>query len=443
MFRRHPDDRAIAALAIPALGALAADPLYSLVDTALVGHLGSIQLGAVAIGGAAFTASFWIFSFLAYGVTPQVAGSLGAGDHEQATRTGVQALRLAVIAGVVVTAIGLLFAEPIVRALGGTGELRDLGVSYLRIRILSAGFVLIALVGHGWLRGAHDTRTPMIVAVSGAALNAVLDYLLIYPAGLGVQGAAWATVISQVGVAVAFIAILRRRFVDPSWRFDPVILRAIGSVGADLVVRTGALLAALTLATALAARMGVIELASWQIAMQIFLLLSLTMDSIAIAAQALVARHRGARDHPSARRVGNRLMELGVALGIVLGVVLFALRGPISALFTDDPDVEAAARTLIGWLALAQPVAAAAFTLDGILIGALETRFLAASMVGCSILFVVVGMVAYSAGWGTAGLAAGAALWLLTRTITTALRYHSTFFSTATSEIEAVVDKKA
>lgn len=424
---RHLDDRAIAALAFPALGALAADPLYSLVDTALVGNLGTAELGAVAIGTAAFTASFWLFSFLAYGVTPTVGRALGRGDERAAADIGVQALAVALIAGTIVAVTGLLLAGSIVGVLGGEGRIAQLGDDYLRIRICSAPFVLIALVGHGWLRGAQDTRTPMTIAIAGAVLNAVLDYLLIYPAGLGVAGAAWATLISQGLVAAWFVAALIKRFDAPRWRFDRRVVTDLLVVGGDLIVRTGSLLAALTVATSLAARMGAAQLGAWQIANQIFLLLSLTMDSLAIAAQALVARHLGADRLVEAKRVGNRLLELGTGLGVVLAAVLFAVSAPLADVFTDDSEVLALATDLLRYLALAQPIAALAFTLDGILIGALDTRFLAVAMVGASIAFVGVGILAFEMDWGVRGLAASAGVWLALRTATTGVRYGTRF----------------
>jgi MATE family multidrug resistance protein len=424
-FKRHQDDKAIVALAFPALGALTADPLYSLIDTALVGHLGKVELGAVAIGTAAFTASFWIFSFLAYGVTPRVAMTVGAGDDRGATEQGVQALLIAAVAGLAIAVAGLVLAGPVVRLLGAERELEGLATSYLGIRMLSAPAMLIALVGHGWLRGVHDTKTAMLIAVAGAAANAVLDYLLIYPAGLGVQGAAWATVISQAAVAGAFSLTLVARFTAPVWRPHARVMLSLMSIGADLIVRTGALLLAMTLATSLAARMGTTQLAAWQIAIQLFLLLSLVMDSLAIAAQALVAKHLGARDGGSARRVGDRLMELGALFGVALGVILYAVRGPLASAFGNDPEVLETAARLIAWLALIQPVAAVAFTLDGILIGALRTRFLATTMVLASGAYAAVGIVSFASGWGLAGLASGMALWLIVRTATTGAFYLS------------------
>lgn len=422
-FRRHDSDREILALAVPALGALAADPLYSIVDTALVGHLGAPQLGGVAVGTAAFTASFWIFSFLAYGVTPRVARAFGRDDDQAAAVIGIQALLLAVVLGLVVTLAGVLFAGPVVRFLGARGEVAEFAEPYLRIRALAAGAVLIGQVGHGWLRGAQNTRTPMFVAVTGATVNAALSYVLIYPGGMGVEGAAWAVVVAQWGAALTFLLILRRRLTGAPARIDPRVVVGLLRVGGDLVVRTGALLAALTFATATAARMGVVALGSWQIAMQIFLLLSFTQDSVAIAAQALVGRYLGQRLPEKAADVGRRIMWWGLIVGAALGVILFLLRVPVAGIFTDDPEVTSAAVGLIAWIALIQPISAAAFTLDGILIGASDTRFLALAMVGCSLVFAAVCFVALEIGWGTAGLALGASLWLVARAGTTGTRF--------------------
>lgn len=410
------------ALAVPALGALAADPLYSLADTALVGNLGTTELGAVAVGTAAFTASFWLFSFLAYGVTPRVAGALGANRPEDAARTGTQALILAMVIGLALTALGLAFPEPIVRVLGADGEMTDLAASYLRIRILSAMAVLIAQVSHGWMRGEQNTKTPMLVVVIGGAVNLVLDYVLIFPVGLGVQGAAWSTVIGQWGAALVFLAILRPKL-SPSRRPNRETIAQLLKVGADLVIRTGALLAALTVATGVAARMGVVELASWQIAMQVWLLLSLSLDSIAIAGQALVAKHLGARTPDRATVIGRRLMTWGTWIGLFLAAVLVATHRPIADVFSDDGRVIDSAAMLLIWVGATQPLSSAAFTLDGILIGAEDTRFLAAAMVASSVLFVAGSLLALDLDWGTAGLAGAATAWLLARAGTTGVRF--------------------
>lgn len=422
-FGRHPDDRAIIALALPAFGALSADPLYSLADTAFVGHLGTPQLGALAIGAAAFTASFWLFSFLAYGVTARVARSLGAGDVGAATRIGVQALLLAVGIGAVVSVAGLVFAGPVVRTLGAAGRVAEFAETYLRIRILATIPVLIAQVGHGWLRGAQDTKTPTYIALAGLLAHIALEYVLIYPLGFGVEGAAWATVVGQSGAAIAFLVVLRRRMHAPKWRWDWASARTLLTMGIYLAVRTGSLLAGLTFATAIAARMGQVALGSWQIAMQVFLFLALSLDCVAIAAQALVGVRLGARELTGAKVLSNRLMWWGFICGLVLAAIVVPLAHPLARAFTDDGAVASAAAALLVWVGLLQPVAGAAFTLDGILIGASDARFLAWSMAGASAAFVAQSYLSLRYGWGTAGLVAGASVWMVVRVATTGLRW--------------------
>jgi putative MATE family efflux protein len=405
------------------LGALAADPLYSLIDTAFVGHLGVPQLGALAVGSAAFTASFWIFSFLAYGVTPRVARALGRGDKAEADRVGVQALFLAIVLGLGMSVIGLVGAEQIVRLFGGTERVAVYAEPFVRIRILAAAPVLIAQVGQGWMRGAGDTRTPMFVLLGGLVINTALNYVLIYPVGMGVQGSATATVIGQTVVAVIFVILLRRGMSAPRWLPDLDTIRSLAKVGLDLAVRTGSLLAALTVATAIAARMGEVALASWQIVMQVFLLLSFTLDSLAIAGQVLVGRFLGAQRPDRAFAVSKRLLGMALILGGGLAAALFLSSRWLATIFTDDGRVIVGAATLLVWLAVVQPLSAIAFTFDGILIGASDTRFLAGAMLLASAVYVAGSFLALELRWGIEGLAVATTMWLVLRSLTTGGRF--------------------
>ena len=423
---RHPEDRVIGALAIPALGALAADPLYSLVDTAFVGHLGVAQLGGLSVGVAAFTASFWIFSFLAYGVTPRVARSLGAGHSADAARVGVQALWLALLLGAAVTSIGFFLAGPVVRAFGASDEVIRFAEPYLRIRALAAIPVLIAQVGQGYLRGAQDTKTPTFIVVAGAASNVVVGYLFIFTLGWGMEGAAWAVVLCQTGAAAAFVAVLRMRMTPVGWLPQVQLMRSLLRVGGELALRTGSLVAGLTIATSIAARIGTTTVAAWQVAMQFFLLLSLTLDAVAIAAQALVATHLGAGERDRARAVGERLIGLGLYVGTGLGIVLFLGAPFLAGLFTGSTEVERLATQLLIWIALLQPVGAIAFTLDGILIGASDTGFLAVAMVGATAVFVASMFLLYDAQVGVWSLVIGMSTWMLVRAGSTMARFRGT-----------------
>jgi putative MATE family efflux protein len=415
----------IAALAVPALGALAADPLYSLVDTAFVGHLGVPHLGALAIGTAAFNASFWIFSFLAYGVTPRVARAQATGDIRHATAIGVQALFLAVLLGMLVSAFGALLAEPIVTVLGAGPEVSAYAEPYLRIRVLAATPVLIAQVGQGYLRGMQDTRTPTYIVVAGALANVVLGWLLIFPAGFGIEGAAWAVVICQTAVALSFVLVLRRRMSAPRWRVDVGTMRSLARVGGELAIRTGSILAALTVATAVAARMGTAVVASWQVAMQTFLFLALCLDCVAIAAQALVGRFLGSRDEERARAVTARLMALGLYVGVGLALLLLPFAGPVADLFSESERVTTLAAALLVWIALLQPLAGVAFALDGILIGASDTAFLARAMLGSSLVFGIGLALAAGMHGGVSALAVCMTIWIGVRALWTGLRWRS------------------
>lgn len=391
-------------------------------DTAFIGNLGKVELGAVAIGATAFTSSFWIFSFLIFGVTPRVARAIGAQDEDQASAIGVLAVILAVVTGLLLTTAGLLFAPAVVRLLGGTGEVAPLAEMYLRIRVLSSAGVLVTLVGHGWFRGYQDTRTPMIVAMAGAAFHILLDYILIYPVGWGVAGAAWSTVFGQAATGVVFLYLMTRRMTSKRWHLDFQLMRSFLKVGLDLIVRSGALVAGLAFATSMAARMGIVELGAWQITMQMFLFLALSLDSIAIAAQAMIGKRLGTSSHDLALDTSRRLLGWGSVLGIFVGMALFLFRGQLASVFTDDPAVTDLSAQLFGWLGLVQPLAAIAFTLDGILIGASDTRILAITMVASSAIFMTIAFLSLRYEAGVWGLAAGMTVWLVLRSLSLGVR---------------------
>jgi putative MATE family efflux protein len=314
--RARTHDRAILALALPALGALAADPLVSLIDTAFVGRLGPLPLAALGVNVAVFTFVFVAFNFLAYGTTPMVAAARGRGDHDAAGRTVAHAFAIAAGAGIAALALLTLLAEPVLRLMGADDALLAPATGYLRIRALAGPALLLITAANGAFRGFQDTRTPFVVSLGVAATNLVLDPLFIFTLGWGLEGAAWATVAAQWAGAVAFVALVygpRRR----AWRVPlalptPRALVPFARVGVALLVRTLALLATLTAATAVAARAGVVEVAAHQVAAQLWLFLALVIDALAIAAQALVARYVGEGRPADARAVADRLLAMGL-----------------------------------------------------------------------------------------------------------------------------------
>jgi putative MATE family efflux protein len=391
---RSQFDREILRLAVPALGALAIEPLYVLVDTAIVGRLGTNQLAGLAVAAVVLTAAFGLCNFLAYGTTAAVARLVGAGDRRRAAAQGVDALWLALGIGVGLAVVGIAAAGPIVDAMGASANVRPYGLTYLRISLLGTPAVMLALAGMGYLRGCQDTRTPLGIAVVANVANLLIELLLVYGFGWGVAGSAWSTVCAQSGAAVVFVAIVVRAARDQGAEMRPDVagIRRAALVGSQLVVRTASLLAGFLTATAIASRIGDDEVAAHQVAFQLWIFLALTLDAIAIAAQALLGRYLGQGDTGEARRVSIRMVEWGLGAGVALALVVALARPLLAVAFTDDAAVQSLLRDVLWIVALTQPLNALVFVLDGVLIGAGETRYLAGAMLAAYLAFLPVGL---------------------------------------------------
>jgi putative MATE family efflux protein len=376
-------DREIFRLAVPALGALAADPLVTLVDTAFVGRIGAEELAALGVAGAVFAIAFTVFNFLAYGTTPLVASALGAADDERAASTAGAAVRLALIAGLGATVVVVTLAGPLLDAMGANPEVRAAALPYLRIRALALPAVLLVMVGHGVFRGHQDTKTPLVVTLALNAVNIVLDPIFIFGFDWGLPGAAWATVIAQGSGAVAFLWLMYSVDGNPVrvGGADRASMRPLMSAGGALIVRTVALIGVLTVTTAVAARLGTVPLAAHQVAVNVWVFFALVVDALAIAGQSLIGKALGAADTPGARAVANRLLWFGLLFGLALGVAIWALRTTIPGWLTDESEVIRAVVTVMPFVAVMQPLNALVFVWDGVAIGAAEFRFLATLMV--------------------------------------------------------------
>jgi putative MATE family efflux protein len=405
-----PYDREIIGLAVPALGALAAEPLYLLADTAIVGHLGTTELAALALAATVLTTLVSLCIPLTYGTTAQVARLHGAGEHARAGALAAQALWLALGIGAALLVTVVALAGPVVGLLGEDEPVEALAARYARIAALGVPFALVALAGTGFLRGIGDLRTPLVVVVAGNALNVVLDVVLVYGFGLGLDGSAIGTAIGQAAMGAAFVVLLLRagaRAGAPA-RPRPALVRGLVGTSGWLFVRTAALLASFVTASAVLARVGAPSLAAHQIAFQLFVALALVLDAVAIAGQVIVGRTLGAGDRARAVAAARRIVVLGLYTGALLAAVLLALRGVVPGLFTDDGAVLERLGAMWWLLALMQPVAAIAFALDGVLIGAGDARFLAGSMLASALgVYVPVALAALAFGWGIVGVWCG------------------------------------
>jgi len=388
---RSKHDPEIARLAIPAFGTLVAGPLYILADTAIVGHIGSAELGGLALATTIFLTIHGFLIFLAYGTTAMVSRLIGAGDTTRAAHVSVQGLWLALLLGL--PSAGLIWwqADWLLTTLGSSGASHGFGRTYLVVGAGGLPFLLMLLAGAGSFHGRQNTTLPLVVAVGSAALNLVLESVAVLWLGYGIGASALSTVIAE-GVAamiytVKVIGWARQLGVSIAPQLSTIT--GLVQAGKPLILRNLALRGAFTAATAVAARVGVAAVGGHQIGLQVWSTLALALDAVAIAGQALTGRWLGAGAVEQARQAARRMIEVDVGLGVVMGALVFVTRHWVAAAFSTDAEVVAAAGIVLVWVALTAPLNGFVFALDGILIGAGDHRYLGRTMAAASVVFAI------------------------------------------------------
>ncbi|GGX45156.1 MATE family efflux transporter [Streptomyces chartreusis] len=424
---RRQHDREIVALAVPAFGALVAEPLFVMADSAIVGHLGTAQLAGLGVASALLMTAVSVFVFLAYATTAAVARRVGSGDLQAAIRQGMDGIWLAILLGVAVIAVVLPTAPFLVELFGASDTAAPYATTYLRISALGIPAMLVVLAATGVLRGLQDTRTPLYVAVAGFVANAVLNVGLVYGADLGIAGSAWGTVIAQFGMAAIYLVVVVRgaHKHGASLRPDAAGIRSSAQAGVPLLVRTLSLRAILMIATAVAARLGDADIAAHQIILSLWSLLAFALDAIAIAGQAIIGRYLGAGDAEGARAACRRMVEWGIAAGVVLGLLVVISRPLFLPLFTSDSVVKDAALPALLVVALSQPICGVVFVLDGVLMGAGDGPYLAWAMVLTLAVFTPVALLVPVLGGGLTAIWAAMTLMMAVRMLTLWLRARS------------------
>ncbi|WP_028193078.1 MATE family efflux transporter [Salinispora pacifica] len=422
---RSASPRRIAALALPALVVLAAEPLYVLVDTAVVGHLGRVPLAALAIGGTVLTLIAWLGTVVAYGTTGRSARRFGAGDRAAAVAEGVQASWLALAVGVFV-AVGMQAGGGVLaRALvGADNEVAEAAAQWLRIAALGAPGLLLAAAGNGWLRGVQDTRRPLWFVLGPSLLSAVLCPVLVYPVGLGLPGSAVANVVAQTISGVLFAGALVAERV--ALRPRPRVLAQQLVLSRDLLIRGVAFQASFLSATAVAARFGAAAVGAHQIVLQLWFFTALVLDALAIAAQALVGAALGADDAAGARGLARRIGLLGAGCGVAFALVIAAGAGVVPGWFSADGQVRDEAMVAWPWFVAMLPLAGVVFALDGVLIGAGDIRYLRnLTIVAALGGFLPAIWLAYGLDLGLGGIWAGLTFFVVLRLAALLLRLRS------------------
>ncbi|KRA25411.1 MATE family efflux transporter [Microbacterium sp. Root61] len=376
---RDTVNRDILRLAVPALGALIAEPLFLIVDSALVGHLGVVPLAGLGIASAVLQTIVGLMVFLAYSTTPAVARRFGGGEPGRAVSAGIDGMWLALGLGAILALVGYVTTPWLVGLFGAGPEVAAQAEIYLGISMWGLPAMLVVFAATGLLRGMQDTVTPLWIAGLGFALNAGLNWLLIYGLGWGIAGSAAGTVVAQWSMVAAYVVVIGRL----ARRHEASVLPQREGVGGTarsggwMFLRTLSLRAALLATVAVATGLGTAELAGWQVVFIIFSTAAFALDALAIAAQALIGKALGAHDRGTVKRVLRRTLAWGAWFGVIVGAIVGAFSGVIGLLFTGDPELAALIQPALIVLAVAQPLAGVVFVLDGVLIGAGDAKYLA------------------------------------------------------------------
>ncbi|SFB55683.1 putative efflux protein, MATE family [Amycolatopsis marina] len=420
---RVPPKRVLG-LAVPALGVLAAEPLYVLVDTAVVGHLGALPLAGLALGGVLLTLVSTQLTFLSYGTTARTARLHGAGRRAEAVSEGVQATWIAIAVGIVVLLAGQLLAGPVARGLSGDAQIAEQAASWLRIALFGAPLILITMAGNGWMRGVQDAVRPLRYVLAGNGISAVLCPILVYPVGWGLEGSAVANVVAQVISAGLFLHALRQERVP--LRPDFSVMRAQLGMGRDLVLRSLAFQACFVSAAAVAARTSTAAVGAHQVVLQLWTFLALVLDSVAIAAQSLVGAALGAGSSRQARGIAGQITRYGLVFGCALGALFAAVSQVLPRVFTTDAGVLAEIPNAWWFFVALQPIAGIVFALDGVLLGAGDAAFLRTATLASAVLgFLPLIWASLGFGWGLAGIWTGLSVFMLLRLVAVVARWRS------------------
>jgi putative MATE family efflux protein len=416
--------RQLLALALPALGVLAAEPLYLLVDTAVVGHLGAVPLAGLSVGAIVLAQIATQMTFLSFGTTARAARLHGAGRRADAVAEGVHATWFAVGVGLVLIVAGQLLAAPVAGLLTGDDQVAGAAVGWLRIALFGAPMILITMAGNGWMRGVQDMRRPLRYVLVGNGISAALCPVLVHGFGWGLNGSAIANVVAQLISASLFVRALLAEGVPLAP--VPAAMRAQLGIARDLVLLGLAFQACWVSATAVAAHTSTAAVGAHQVVFQLYMFLAFVLDALAVAAQALVGAALGAHDKERANRLAWHVTGCGLIFGTALGAVFAALAGILPHAFTTDTTVLAEMPHAWWFFVAMQPVAGIVFALDGVLLGAGDAGYLRTAT-GCAAVlgFLPVVWASLSFGWGLVGIWSALSLFLLIRMTTLLARLRS------------------
>ncbi|MFT4044559.1 MAG: MATE family efflux transporter [Gordonia sp. (in: high G+C Gram-positive bacteria)] len=427
--------RRFAVLTVSALGVLIAPPLYLLLDFAVVGRLGGTELAALGVGALVLSVISTQLTFLSYGTTSRSARRFGAGDRTGAVAEGVQATWIALVVGAVIVVAALVCAPWVMRLLVGDSS-ADAAIvvadasRWLRISVFGVPLILTSMAGNGWMRGVQETRRPVIYVIAGLSVGAVVLVGLVHGLWffprLGLTGSAVANLVGQSITGALFaVRLLRepgRESLVPRW---PLIRAQLG-LARDLVVRSMSFQVCFLSAAGVAARFGVAAVAAHQLVLQLWDFVALFLDSVAIAAQALVGAALGGGSLGLAQTVVRRATVVSGGAAAVLALGFASGVDVLPKIFTSDAAVLDAIDTPWWFFVAMLPVAGVVFALDGVLLGSGDAGFLrTATLVAAGVGFLPPIWMSLAFGWGLAGIWSGLVAFMVIRLMTVTWRIRS------------------
>lgn len=386
-------------LAIPALISGVAEPILSITDTAIVGNIevnATESLAAVGIVGAFISMLIWVFGQTRSAISSIVSQYLGANKLNEVKDLPAQAIYIITSISILIIAITLPFAKQIFQLYNASDLILDYSIDYYQIRVFGFPFTLFVIAVFGVFRGLQNTFYPMIIAIIGAVLNIILDIILVYGiegviAPMNIKGAAYASVIAQIVMAICAMVLLLKKTEIPlrvGLPFNKEIKRFLLMI-ANLFIRTVSLNVALYFASAFATSYGKAYIAAYTIAINIWFLGAFVIDGYASAGNILSGKLLGAKHYQLLLKLSNKLIVYGIALGFIMAIIGSIVYYPVGTIFSNDPLVLEAFYDVF-WMVLAmQPLCALAFIFDGMFKGLGRMKFLR-NLLLCSTFLVFV-----------------------------------------------------
>ena len=446
-------------IALPAIVTNITVPLLGLVDSAIVGHMGSASyIGAVAVGSMIFNLVYWVFGFLRMGTSGLTAQAYGRDDHVEASALLRQGLTVALTIAAVLLLLQWPLCQLMFWLISPTPDVRPLAAAYFYIVVWGAPASLGLFALTGWFIGMQNTRIPMVVSITQNVVNILLSLFLVYGLGLQIEGVALGTVIAQYAGFLLALFFARKELRGSRCSFSRYEVRGARCentssmeskktgglntsrtsylaprtskstiaqffrINSDIFLRTVCLVAVNLYFTSAGARQGSTILAVNTLLMQLYLLFSYFLDGFAYAGEALGGRYWGAADMMAFRDVVRRLFLWGAGVTLLF-TALYVLGGmPFLRLLTDEPSVVEASRQYVWWAYLIPVAGVAAFVWDGLFIGTTQTRGMLLSSVVAAVVFFV-GTFFFTKTMENHGLWLSMLLYLLVRGIVQTILY--------------------